>query len=273
MFAPCGEIKFKPHPRWIEVSMVAVHRLTAGIAPPEVPRIKFPPCSKIETKGFPGGGKEHPSRGRFFSTVRVSMTFNVEQKTARPSMVLDGVLQMKRLTMVLVAILSLALLHQPLTAHGATGSGQYPLTLHWDPSSSPGIAGYRVYYGTASGNYTTSVEVGNVTTDTVAGLTGGVTYYFAVTAFDTDGDESDFSNEISLVPGQTAVQLHMAANQQFVLTVSGLTGRTYDILATQDFSAWTVIGTVTLDASGSIDFTDTNAANFSQRFYRTQLEN
>jgi len=33
---------------------------------------------------------------------------------------------------------------------------------------------------------------------------------------------------------------------------------------------WTVIGTVTVGAGGSLNFADTNAANFPQRFYRTQ---
>jgi hypothetical protein len=52
--------------------------------------------------------------------------------------------------------------------------------------------------------------------------------------------------------------------------VTGTVGHTYDILATQDFKAWTVIGTVTVGASGTINFTDTNAPSFSRRFYRTQ---
>jgi hypothetical protein len=47
-------------------------------------------------------------------------------------------------------------------------------------------------------------------------------------------------------------------------------GHTYDIKATEDFTAWTVIGTVTLGASGSLDFTDTNAASFPKRFYRAR---
>ena len=52
--------------------------------------------------------------------------------------------------------------------------------------------------------------------------------------------------------------------------MTGPIGHTYDILATQDFITWTVIGTVTMGASGSLDFTVTNAASFSKRFYRTR---
>ncbi len=75
-------------------------------------------------------------------------------------------------------------------------------TLTWDPPTTNAdgtpltdLAGYKVYYGTESGNYSQSIDVGNVTTYTVSGLTNGQTYYFAVTAYDTSGNESDYSNE------------------------------------------------------------------------------
>jgi hypothetical protein len=64
------------------------------------------------------------------------------------------------------------------------------------------------------------------------------------------------------------VQFQITPAKQFILTVAGQTGHMYDIQATQDFITWTVIGTVTMGASGTLDFTDTNAASFSKRFYR-----
>lgn len=59
------------------------------------------------------------------------------------------------------------------------------------------LAGYRVYMGLASGDYGLPVEIGVVTRYRVKNLTSGVTYYFAVTAFDKAGAESAFSNEVS----------------------------------------------------------------------------
>jgi hypothetical protein len=56
--------------------------------------------------------------------------------------------------------------------------------------------------------------------------------------------------------------------KQVVLTVTGQVGRTYNIQASSDFVTWTVIGTVLVPAGGSVNFTDTNAASFSKRFYR-----
>ncbi len=65
--------------------------------------------------------------------------------------------------------------------------------LTWSANTDP-IAGYKVYYGTASRTYGTPIDVGNQTTYTVAGLTPG-TYYFAVTAYNSSGAESGFSSE------------------------------------------------------------------------------
>jgi len=68
--------------------------------------------------------------------------------------------------------------------------------LAWDANTEPDLAGYKIYYGTASGVYGTPIDVGNVTAYTLTGLTEGVTYYLAATAYDTDANESDFSQEL-----------------------------------------------------------------------------
>jgi hypothetical protein len=72
------------------------------------------------------------------------------------------------------------------------------VSLAWDPSTSPNVSGYRLYIGNASRNYNTPITLANQTTYTVTGLGSG-TWFFAVTAFDADGNESDFSNEVSQV--------------------------------------------------------------------------
>lgn len=72
------------------------------------------------------------------------------------------------------------------------------VSLAWDASVSPAIAGYKVYVGTASRTYGAPITIGDQTTYTVTGLTAGH-YYFAVTAFDGVGNESDYSNEVDTV--------------------------------------------------------------------------
>lgn len=74
------------------------------------------------------------------------------------------------------------------------------ITLAWDPS--PGsVAGYRVFFGTASGVYTGELDAGNKTSATVSGLTSGDRYYFIVKAYSASGVLSAPSNEVDgLVP-------------------------------------------------------------------------
>jgi PKD repeat protein len=78
------------------------------------------------------------------------------------------------------------------------------VTLAWDANTEPMLGGYKVYYGQASGNYTSDIDVGNQTTYTVAGLQDVGTYYFAVKAYDSARTiESGFSNEVSKTFGSS----------------------------------------------------------------------
>lgn len=69
-------------------------------------------------------------------------------------------------------------------------------TLAWDPpAGTTDVSGYRLYYGTASGSYMEGIDVGNVTSYTLLGLNSATRFYFAVTAMDSSGNESIYSNE------------------------------------------------------------------------------
>jgi len=69
--------------------------------------------------------------------------------------------------------------------------------LNWVGSASTEVVGYNVYYGSASGVYSDIISVSGDTTVSVDNLAEGVTYYFAVTAFNSSGMESEPSNEAS----------------------------------------------------------------------------
>jgi len=70
------------------------------------------------------------------------------------------------------------------------------LIISWDPNSEADLMGYKVYYGLSSKNYNRVIDVGNQTRYTVEGLSEEVNYYFAVTAYDSAFNESDFSEEV-----------------------------------------------------------------------------
>ena len=76
---------------------------------------------------------------------------------------------------------------------GNTTAGQ--VVLEWDINSEPEISGYIIHWGTASRNYSESVDVGNQNRYNLSGLNDGSTYYFSVTAYDWLGNESSYSNE------------------------------------------------------------------------------
>jgi len=80
---------------------------------------------------------------------------------------------------------------QTLSAHAAT------VTMSWNQNAEDTLAGYRVYCGETSYDYTIIDDVGENTRHTMANLEEGKTYYFAATAYDIYGTESDFSEEIS----------------------------------------------------------------------------
>ena len=71
------------------------------------------------------------------------------------------------------------------------------VTLAWDPNTETDLAGYRIYYGLESRNYASTVDVGNRTSYTLTDLTPEKVYYFAAKAYNSAGQESSFSNEIS----------------------------------------------------------------------------
>jgi hypothetical protein len=158
-----------------------------------------------------------------------------------------------------------------LAALSTTAQAGQSVTLVWTRSTDPIVAGYNIYYGGASGTYTNVVDAGNATNVTISGLVQGTTYYFAATTYSALGMESILSSEESYtVPILAGVQFRITPARQVILTVTGPVGHTYDILATQDFKTWTVIGTGTVGTNGTLDFTDTNAPSFSRRFYRTR---
>jgi len=77
------------------------------------------------------------------------------------------------------------------------------ITMQWDPpernvdgSALTDLAGFDLYYGSASGAYEASEHIGDASATSLTVTLPSGTYFFALTATDRDGNESGFSNEI-----------------------------------------------------------------------------
>ena len=72
-------------------------------------------------------------------------------------------------------------------------------TLTWNASTESDLTGYKVYRGTGSGTYGAPIATLPKTTTNYAatGLQNGTTYFFVITAYDSAGNESLYSNEVS----------------------------------------------------------------------------
>jgi len=89
---------------------------------------------------------------------------------------------------------------QPPTALTGVNGGNHNTFLNWTASTATDVAGYKVYRGTSSGNYTTTISLNSpVTSYNDQGLATGTTYFYVVTTVSTSGVESVFSNEVQVV--------------------------------------------------------------------------
>jgi hypothetical protein len=100
----------------------------------------------------------------------------------------------------------------------AKAQGRLSVTLAWDPSRMPGIAGYYLYYGTSSGNYPQFINVGRATSGTVSNLAAGQTYYFVVAAYNSAGIQSVSSNQVSFTTGPPQISAPGAPRGPTVVT-------------------------------------------------------
>ena len=85
-----------------------------------------------------------------------------------------------------------------------SGSGvapiQHSVDLSWGASSSSNLQGYNVYRaGVSGGPYAAVVSANSGTTFVDASVQSGQTYFYVVTAVDTSGTESAYSNQVQAV--------------------------------------------------------------------------
>lgn len=110
---------------------------------------------------------------------------------------------MKKLIILLTSIVTYAFSNVVISQdQTATLSWTAP-TERTDGTPLEDLAGFKIYWGVEEGEYTHSatIETPNASSYVVTGLERGTTYYFAATAFDSEGLESDFSNVATKTTG------------------------------------------------------------------------
>lgn len=117
-------------------------------------------------------------------------------------------------------------------------------TLLWDANpASDNVTGYRIYHGLSSRAYDGVIDVGNVT---IYSLTMHFVptkpVYFAVTAYNADGLESDFSDEVTYTRGiKLLIKLGL-------ITAEVAPGKNYLLEGTNDFTSWLGVEAKTSDS-------------------------
>lgn len=77
-----------------------------------------------------------------------------------------------------------------------TVTGDQNVELHWVPNTEPDLAGYNVYVSDRYAGRYDAVGTSRIPEFAHFGVANGVTYYYAVTAFDLDGNESELSHDV-----------------------------------------------------------------------------
>lgn len=146
------------------------------------------------------------------------------------------------------------------------------IVLGWDPSPDASVVGYSIYYGTNSGQYIFHKDLGMQTVAKLPNLQEGQTYYFVITAYDSQHVESTPSAEIAyIVPGLLRINPNALPGGIMLLTFPVVPAHWYEIQASTDLKSWTMVGlTPPVTANEWMGFADIQGSALPQRFYRVR---
>jgi hypothetical protein len=152
------------------------------------------------------------------------------------------------------------------------------VTLRWDANTESDLDGYKLYYktdssgspydGTGSDQGASPVDIPltslgdpNNPEFTITGLDAGHIYFLALTAYDTEDNESGYSNEVCTLyisSPENGFNVNHASHTAFNVSGRGAAGANIQI-----FSGSTLVGTTIANADGSWS-TDVNFASVGE---------
>jgi beta-glucanase (GH16 family) len=112
-----------------------------------------------------------------------------------------------------VAVLPPTNLHQ--VPSGSTNS----IDVAWTASTTPGVTGYRMFYGDTSATTTNTVDLGNVSSTVISGLTSGVTYFVSIITLSPSGQSN---------PADATIQVQVSTNTGGVVWSDEFNGSVID---------------------------------------------
>ncbi len=137
--------------------------------------------------------------------------------------------------------------------------GNAQVTLKWNKNTETNFLKYRIYRGTTSGGETlvdsSSASVTD-TTKTLSGLTNGTIYYFRITAVNSSGMESAYSNEVSATPTNITTITSFTPTSGPIGTTVNITGINFNSTASSNVVCFGAVkATVTAATSTSLTVT------------------
>lgn len=113
----------------------------------------------------------------------------------------------------------------PATPTGlGAAAGDATVSLDWDDNAEEDLAGYNIYRSTTSGSGYTKLNGSLLASSdyTDNDVINGTTYYYVVTAADTNANESDYSSEVSAYPSAGSSNVTIQENTAGFCGVDGI---------------------------------------------------
>src|SRR5579859_6583789 len=107
----------------------------------------------------------------------------------------------------------------PTNLHQVLPGTSNNVTVAWTASASPGVTGYRMFYGDISTTVTNTTDLGNVTSTVISGLSSGITYFVSIVTLSPGGQSN---------PGDAAIQVQVSNNGNGVVWSDEFNGTAID---------------------------------------------